>query len=358
MQQRAIEMASERFDRARQQQQQQANYERQVARQQQLDAEALRRQSVIDAQNERYLNWQMGGGGRVPTGVVTDAARQARIDAVTTGNPVPAATRNIIGEEIARSIDAEAMAARPGIRRDYARSLDIANTENLRTSDKKRVAEADKAVKDAGWTRKLWSRLIPFYELPEYGWQRAAKERAALNEGRYPAAPRADLEAYTERGRGGRYEPAMDIQPWLEQEMGIRRGTPAGPAPRSAVPARTSTPGYWPMFNGFGGSPGMLSPTYVAPGWAPTNLPPTRSMTGRVPAYAVPEMDMPGAVSPYGDTMVPPRGYVPPIDELGAASPYGDEMIPPRSTPKVVVQNGNRYAMQPDGSYAYLGPAQ
>ncbi|HEU4343700.1 MAG TPA: hypothetical protein VFU31_19290 [Candidatus Binatia bacterium] len=263
MQQRAIEESQRNFMRAREQQQQQANYERQMAYRQAMDQQALQRQAMLDRENSRYLDWQMSADGqraKMPTQVITETARQAAETARATGNAVSPAARKVIGDELADMIDAEAMNARPGLRREYERELNVANTENLRASGKKRLGEAQKAVSNAGWTRKLLSRLTPFYELPEYGWLRDAEANAAELDSRYPSYGRDAIIESTDVGPRGRRVPIMDVEPWMAEEIDPRKRRAPMYAPETGFDPAAMRRLADPLGMGMGGQPGYAPP--------------------------------------------------------------------------------------------------
>src|SRR5688572_11910420 len=149
LQQQAIQASQERFIRQREAQQRRMDDER-------YRQEALRRQAMMDAQNERYMNWQMGEGARVnqqPAAVRTDLFRSALNYAQEHGT-VPQGTP----PEIAAEIEPIAASVRPELAQRHQLLSGAAEVVNRRNALKRAIGRLDLDIKGEP---KRESLLVP-----------------------------------------------------------------------------------------------------------------------------------------------------------------------------------------------------
>lgn len=184
-----------------------------------MDADNSARQSKLDALNERYYNFLMASQQQKhPASVVNDAIRRAQ-ELVVGGNPVPQELEAILGKDVVTAKNAEAMANRPAVERDYIRSLDLANTENLR---RQAMVDLERVRKGGNSPRSKWWRAIDWFgQYNDYpsDYINQAQERLDSINSRYPMPSRDMLDAYTEPGVRGRLNPSAELYPWLKEKL-------------------------------------------------------------------------------------------------------------------------------------------
>lgn len=280
LQQQAIQASQERLMRERQQQQQQANYERQMAYRQAMDQEALKRQAVIDSQNERYLNWQMGAGARVnqdPAAVRTDLFRNA-LDYVQQHGVVPEGTP----PDLAAHLAPIAESVRPELAQRHKLFTGAADVVNRRNALRLALQRLDA---DIG--KEPPRESIVTGEFMRSGTAATTKKLRSMRD-KY-AAELAMIE------------PKAKV---VESDPNLASGLQFDPQVGGVVP--------------------IYTPKFMQTN-APAATRATRSATNSF------------QFTPQGG----PVGYAPPMARR-----------------RLVIQNGNRFEILPDGTISYVGPAQ